>query len=325
MKIILYALLLLCTGPLLAAGNIEYDSDQTTSHTGVGSSEKEACAMAQSSASEDKRVAGPCTCEIRNKKNICYADSTKARSRSVTVPSSKAQTRPTAASENQSGAKQLQSIKKDFTFGGRTVSCEDAVKYRDSQLYMGMGSALESFDTNREQRRQTALAKFDADLAELTKDLDGATSLARKRILVAVAGVAIGHAAGRIAVSGASAGASAIEKQGLKILADRSADWISVFMKYRVDKKIDVVTVVAMPMTVLLALSPAAPIASVWAFGNAGIDIASAIGERELVRGEGNAVAAIIRKRAHDLVAKLQMPKIAALNAFKNEIDAQCK
>jgi len=128
MKIIFHALLLLCTGPLLAAGNIEDNPDQTTSHTGVGSSEKEACAMAQSSASEDKRVAGPCTCEIRNKKNICYADSTKAGSRS-------AKARPSEVPPNPS-----QFIPQ------QAQECEALIKYRDAALTADMKKALRNFD-----------------------------------------------------------------------------------------------------------------------------------------------------------------------------------
>lgn len=212
-----------------------------------------------------------------------------------------------------------------FTYGGRTVSCAEAVKYRDAELFAGMGAALNSFDAAREKRLRDALAKFDADLAALTKDLDGADRRVLKKLAVIAAGLAIGHAASAIAGAGLKTGASAIERRGMDIVAARGAEWVSVFMDFKlVSKEIDAVAVTAMPVTVILALSPAAPVAWVWSAGTTGIGMAEAFAERALVRDEANLTAAIIRKRAHDLLAKFQMPKIAALNAMKNEIDSQC-
>lgn len=97
MKIILYALLLLCTAPSLAAGNIEDAPDQTTSHTGVGATEQEACTRARSLASEDSREPGPCVCEMHGNTNICHAESTRPGSRSATMIPPKVQARPAEA------------------------------------------------------------------------------------------------------------------------------------------------------------------------------------------------------------------------------------
>ncbi|MDR0281116.1 MAG: hypothetical protein LBJ37_24910 [Paucimonas sp.] len=213
---------------------------------------------------------------------------------------------------------------KDFVFGGRTTSCQQAAQYRDNQLFMDFATAIDNFDATREQRINATLTALRVDLQTLTQDMDAANAQKKRRIMVAVAGVVLGEAAGKLSRVGVKPNVSKVEKQALDALASRGADWTSVFLDYGVNGSINPASLVAMPMSLLLSFSPYGVAEKTWALGNAGIEIATAVAEADIIKGETQVTAAMVRTRAEALARKLQMPRLQEINRMKNEIDKQC-
>lgn len=213
---------------------------------------------------------------------------------------------------------------KDFVFGGRTTPCTEAVKYREKDLFIAFVSAVDNFDKTKEERINAAIQGFKADVAALTKDIDKADKAKAKRIVIAVAGVVLGMTASKYATVGVKQTLSATEKQAMAAVAGRGAEWYSTFLKYGANGEVDVLTIATMPASILLSFSPFGVAQKVWALGPATIDVATAIAEAELVKGEAKLTASMIQNRSEELVRKLQMPKIAEINRLKSEIDKQC-
>jgi hypothetical protein len=208
---------------------------------------------------------------------------------------------------------------------GVLMSCTSAVTFRDVALASEMNLASAKFDKDAERRRQMALAKFDADLLELTRGAEDASDEKWKKIKVAVAGSAIGVASAIYGGHGVKAGASEAERKYAEALIGRGIEWGTFFGKYVALKEPDVTSLATMPVTLLLAIAPHAKAAGVTiAIGGGAIDIATAVAEAELEGDNAKKLRGNIRKRAHDLVSKLQMPRIAKLNAIKNDIDKAC-
>lgn len=213
---------------------------------------------------------------------------------------------------------------KDFNFGGRKMTCAEAGTYRDGQLFVEFASAIDNFDGTREARINATIASFKSDVQSLTLDIEKANTAKQRKIAVAVAGVVLGRAADKLATVGVKQALSAAEKQALKAIAGRGAEWSSVFLKYGTTGDIDVTSIVAMPMSLLLSFSPFGVAEKAWSLGNAGIDIAAAVAEAELIKGEAQLTSATTIARAETLAKKLQMPRISEINRLKNEIDKQC-
>lgn len=213
---------------------------------------------------------------------------------------------------------------KDFSFGGRVVSCKQAAVYRDNELFIDFANAVDNFDATREQRINATLAALRLDVQTLTKDMDTADSLKRRRIAVAVAGVVLGEAAGKISTVGVKAPLSQVEKKALGAVAGRGGEWTTIFLKYGTTGDVDVTGMAVMPMTLLLSFSPYGVAERAWSLGNAAIDIASAVAEAEIIKGEAKLTATMTTQRAEALARKLQMPRIQEVNRLKNEIDKQC-
>ncbi|MFD2645454.1 hypothetical protein [Pseudomonas japonica] len=213
---------------------------------------------------------------------------------------------------------------KTFVYGARVTSCKAAASYRDKELFADFVTALNHFDATREQRINATLSALRADLQTLTKDLDSADAMKKRRIAVAVAGVILGKAAEKLASVGVRPGIGEVERRALEAVASRGAEWTSVFIKYSNDKTVDVTSIATMPFSLLLSFSPFGLAKSAWTLGSAGIDIASAVAEAEIIKGETGLTRALIEQRAEALVRTLQMPRIQEVNALKNEIDKQC-
>lgn len=213
---------------------------------------------------------------------------------------------------------------KTFSFGDRQVSCAEAVKYRDGQLFYEYIGAIDNFDSTREQRIGATIARFEADVASLTADIEKVDAMRQRRIAVAVAGLVLGSVAEKVSTVGVKNILTDIERKSLKIVAGRGAEWASIFIGYGVTGEIDVQSVAAMPMSLLLSFSPFAVAEKAWSLGSAGIDIATAVAESELLKGDLKLEAEVIRSRAKSLAKKLQMPRVIELNRIKNQIDMQC-
>lgn len=211
-----------------------------------------------------------------------------------------------------------------FSFGGRQSSCKDAATYRDGQLYADFASAIDNFNATREARINATIAGFKADVVSLTEDIEKADTAKQKKIAVAVAGIVLGKAADKLATVGVKQTLSAVEKQAMKAVANRGAEWTTVFLKYGATGDVDVTGIVGMPLSLLLSFSPFGAAEKAWSLGNAGIDVATAVAEAEIIKGEAKLTAAATRTRAEALAKKLQMPKISEINRLKNEIDRQC-
>lgn len=213
---------------------------------------------------------------------------------------------------------------REFVYGARVTSCKAAASYRDKELFADFVTALDQFDATREQRINAALSALRNDLKTLTRDLDSADAMKKRRIIVAVAGVAPGQAAEKLATVGVRPGIGDVERRALEAVGSRGAEWTSVFMKYGNDKTVDVTAIATMPFSLLLSFSPFGLAKNAWALGSAGVDIASAVAEAEIIKGETGLTRALVEQRAEALVRKLQMPRIQEVNALKNEIDKQC-
>ena len=213
---------------------------------------------------------------------------------------------------------------KDFSFGGRVTSCAQAAVYRDNQLFLEFATAVDNFDATREQRINATVAALKLDVQLLTKGMDSADVNKRRRIAVAVAGVVLGQAAGKISTVGVKAPISQVERKALDAVAGRGSEWTSVFLEYGSTGDINVTAVAAMPMTLLLSFSPFGVAEKAWSLGNAAIDIASAVADAEIIKGEAKLTAAMTLQRAEALARKLQMPRIQEVSRLKNEIDKQC-
>lgn len=212
----------------------------------------------------------------------------------------------------------------DFSFGGRKDTCKYAAAYRDGQLYAEFANAIDNFDTTREARVNATIERFKADVNTLVSDIDKADALKQRKIAVAVAGIVLGSAADKLATVGVKQTLSAVEKQAMKAVANRGTEWITVFIEYGTTGEVDVTGIVGMPLSFLLSFSPYGIAEKAWALGNAGIDMAAAIAEAEIIKGEAKLTAATTKARAEALAKKLQMPKIGEIIRLKNEIDKQC-
>ena len=213
---------------------------------------------------------------------------------------------------------------KDFSFGGRIMSCKDAAVFRDGQLYAEFASAIDNFDATREARIKATIDQFKNDVNTLSLDIEKADAAKQKKIAVAIAGIVLGSAADKLATVGVKQTLSAVEKQAMKAVANRGAEWTTVFLKYGTTGDVDVTGIVGMPLSLLLSFSPFGVAEKAWSLGNSGIDIATAVAEAEIIKGEAKLTAANTRSRAEALGRKLQMPKIGEVLRVKNEIDKQC-
>jgi hypothetical protein len=213
---------------------------------------------------------------------------------------------------------------KDFIWSGRTVSCAKAVEYRDKELFAQLVSAIDNFDAVKEQRLSSAIKGFNEDIKKLSKMIDEANATASKKAIVAAAGVLLGHLAENYGTIGLKTNLTPAEKNALTALATRGADWVNVFTKYGVTGDTDLSTVAAMPVSFLLTFIQFNAATKAWSVGSAAIDIATAVADAELIKGEARVNSATVRTRAEALAKKMQKPKIAELNIIKNEIDKQC-
>ena len=120
-------------------------------------------------------------------------------------------------------------------------------------------------------------------------------------------------------------GATQVEKRSVEALVGRGAEWSTFFGKYAALKEADVSTLVGMPITLLIAMTPVGTLAGVTiALTNGTIEGVTAHLEGGLEIDEANSMAANIRKQTHDIIAKLQLPTVASVNAIKNTIDKTC-
>lgn len=212
-----------------------------------------------------------------------------------------------------------------FTYGAKTVSCAQAVNYRDNALYTQLSTALDNFDATREARINAALARLDVDIAIVGKDIEKADAKLMRRLVTVAAAIAVSDAASAVASVGVKPGASVIERQALEGLKTRAGEWGSVFTSYAGNGNVDVSAVAMMPVTFLLAFSPVgAPALFVWELGSTSIEVADALGERYIARGESKLTLAILRERSASLVRSLRKPDLVTMNTLKNEIDRQC-
>lgn len=215
-------------------------------------------------------------------------------------------------------------VAKDFNFAGRKSTCKEAVAYREGQLLFDFATAVDNFDSTKEQRISATIAAFSKDVEKISKEIDAADAVKRKRIAVAVTGLVLGAAANKLSTVGVKPIVSEQERKALAAVAGRGAEWYSTFLKYGASGEVDVTSIVAMPASLLLSFSPFGTAEKVWSIGNASIDIASAIAEAEIIKGAANLTAQQTIERAKALAGKLQMPKLIQLNVLKNEIDKQC-
>lgn len=215
-------------------------------------------------------------------------------------------------------------LAKDFVYGGKVASCKSAGEYRDNQLFADFASAVDNFDSNREQRIEETIKSFSASVKELSKEIEDADEAKTKRISVAVAGVVLGAAATKVSTFGVKQLLSPVEKKALSAVANRGAEWSSIFLKYGLTGDVDVLSIAALPASFLISFSPFGTAEKVWSLGNATIDIAFAIAEAEIIKGQSKIIAADLLARAEHLAKKLQKPRIDQLILLKNEIDSQC-
>jgi hypothetical protein len=213
---------------------------------------------------------------------------------------------------------------KDFVYGGRVVSCQSAGKYRDNQLFVDFASAIDNFDSNREKRIEETIKSFKVSVTELSKEIENADEAKTKRISAAVGGVVLGAAATKVSTVGVKQQLSLVEKKALDAVANRGAEWTSIFLKYGVTGDVDVVSIVALPVSFLISFSPYGTAEKVWSLGNTSIDIAFAIAEAEIIKGQSKIAKADLLARAESLAKKLQKPRIDQIILLKNEIDRQC-
>ncbi len=213
---------------------------------------------------------------------------------------------------------------KNFNFGGRVVSCNLAADYRDNQLFIDFATAVDNFDSNREQRVNETIKSLKTSIKKLSEEIEGADVDKTKRIAVAVTGVLLGIAADKVSTIGIKQPLSQIEKNALKAVANRGAEWHSLFLKYGLTGDVDVISITALPVSFLISFSPFGTAEKVWSLGNAAIDIAFAIADAEIIKGQNKIAVDDLLVRAEQLVQKLQKPRIDQLMLLKNEIDKQC-
>ncbi len=215
-------------------------------------------------------------------------------------------------------------LAREFNYAGRITSCKSAGAYRDNQLFMEFASALDNFNTNREERIVETIKSFSDSVRELATEVEKADEARTKRIGVAVAGVVLGAAAKTLSTFGIKRPLSAVEEKALGAVGTRGADWATIFGKYAKTKDVDVVSVAALPASLLLAFSPFGTAEKVWSLGNTSLDIAVAVAEAEIIKRQSQLTAVQLIARAENLANRLQMPQIKQLNLLKNEIDRQC-
>lgn len=212
---------------------------------------------------------------------------------------------------------------KDWTYGGKIVSCEKAVKYRDTELFMSYVTAIDNFDADREARAKKVIQGMEAHLPALLKELDSQDKILAKRVVTVVAGLTMAEIGRYMAVKG-KPNISDIEKKTLQALAERSAAWQTFFLKLGTDKGFQpgATDVLQVPIGFAASFFPVAG----WTFtyGTATIDIAAAIGEHHIAKKDVEVSAEMLRAGIKQITEKLRMPKIAELNVIKTSIDTQC-
>lgn len=212
---------------------------------------------------------------------------------------------------------------KDFVFGIKTMPCEQAMKFRDTQLFQDFATIYDNYDAKKQERADATVKDFRLAVQEMAKKWDQADAAYKKKVGLAWAGVLIGKAAERVNI-GIKANLTKQEDLAVKALKNRGAEWVTTFTQLGVAGETDVKGIVAMPMTFLLTISGLGAAEAVWSVGTAAMDTAFDLAEREIVKKEYNQTSTELIKRAEVIIRKSQAARIGEINRLKNAIDTQC-
>lgn len=203
------------------------------------------------------------------------------------------------------------------------MSCDDAKKYRDTQLFEEFAHVYDNFDANKEARLEATLKDFRTAVREIATKWDQADVLFRKKVAVTWGGVLVGKIAEKSKI-GVKANLTVQEKRAVEAVVNRGLEWTQVFSQYGVTGEADLEDLVAMPMTLLLTVSGFGVAEKVWSVGKAAKDTAFDIADREIIKNEYNLRSSDLIKRSEDLIRKSQAAKIGEVLRLKNQIDIQC-
>ena len=214
-----------------------------------------------------------------------------------------------------------------FNHGFNVLSCEEAIKFRDGELFLSYSDILDKYDPERETRINKIVQDFSKHANKLSKEWDHADKQARRKIAAAAAGLLIGEAASyysKTALNGAK-NLTDIEKRALNALSERGTSWVVFFGQLSINKEPDMKTLVGMPATFLMTFFDMSVAGKVLTFGTTGIDIMTALGERMIAENDFTKQSEILQKGAEKMLRSSRKVQLHELNKIKNDIDAQCK
>lgn len=203
------------------------------------------------------------------------------------------------------------------------MACDDAFRYRDTQLFEEFASVYDNYDAKKQERLDATLQEFRTAAKDIAKKWDQADVLFRKKVAVTWGGLLVGKIAEKSKI-GVKASLNVLEKRAVDAVVARGVEWSKVFSQYGITGEADVKDLLAMPAALILTVSGFGVAEKVLSVGMAAMDTAFDLAEREIVKNEYNLQSSELIRRSEDLIKKSQAVQISEILRLKNEIDKQC-
>jgi hypothetical protein len=208
---------------------------------------------------------------------------------------------------------------------GRTVSCAEAVKYRDAVLIREYDAIVARYADGTADRQQRVRDMLDIELARLDIRWAETNHIVRKKIAAQGVGLALalaGVATGKWAASRVAPG----DQAAVQLLTDRATTALSAVTSQSWTGQVSVSDIALLPVSsiVTVALPSASVHLAILSIGLGVVDGIENLVDLTLEKAAYEGSADVLKAALRNLAKKSVTGQLERLNSVKNEIDRVC-